>query len=141
MIKVKATREGLVGKKTATGWIIDDEFPFVALPAHDALNHWVKVFNPLNGRMVCAQVRDVGPFNEHDNNYVFQLVTNGTDGPQAFEVRPQAESGISVSGHGTNKAGIDLGGYVWNALGMKDNTEVMWEFVKVKVTSVPGPVS
>jgi hypothetical protein len=116
-IKVKSTREGLVGQKTATGWIIDTEYPFVALPSAKALNRWVKITNPANGRMACAQVMDVGPWNEHDDAYVF----NGA--------RPAAESGTSVSGHGTNGAGIDLGEKVWSLLGMTGNTEVEWEFV------------
>jgi hypothetical protein len=114
---VKATREGLVGQTTAIGWVIDTVYPFVALPSHKALGMWVKVSNPLNGKMCCAQVMDVGPFNTHDDDYVFG------------SVRPAAESGTSVSGVGTNGAGIDLGEKVWNLLGMKDNTEVEWDFV------------
>jgi len=114
---VKATREGLVGQKTATGWPIDTIFPFVALPSHQALGKWVKIKNPLNGKECCAQVRDVGPFNEHDEDYVFR------------GARPWAERGLSVSGKGTNGAGIDLGEAVWHLLGMDDNTQVEWEFV------------
>lgn len=118
MITVKATREGLVGQPTATGWLINEIFPFVALPSHQALGRWVKVFNPANGRWCCAEVRDVGPWNEHDDAYVF-------DG-----ARPAAESGESVSGHGTNGAGIDLGEYVWHELQMADNAPVTWEFIE-----------
>jgi hypothetical protein len=61
---------------------------------------------------------DVGPWNIHDDNYVFG------------DAQPQAESGISLSGKGTNKAGIDLGEYVWDYLGMTDNGNVSWEFVE-----------
>jgi len=75
------------------------------------------VRNPLNGKMCCAQVLDVGPFNVSDENYVFGAA------------RPLAESGKSLSGKGTNQAGIDLGEKVWALLGMRDNTEVEWEFV------------
>lgn len=117
MITVKATREGLVGRTTAIGWKIDTEFPFVALPSHKALGLWVRIYNVLNGKFCCAQVRDVGPFNVSDDAYVF-----GTS-------RPAAESGTSLSGLGTNKSGIDLGECVWNLLGMKDNTNVSWEFI------------
>lgn len=117
MITVKATRGGLVGQATAIGWVIDKEFPFVALPSHRALGLWVRVYNPLNQKMCCAQVRDVGPFNTNDDSYVF----SGS--------RPLSESGFSVSGTGTNRAGIDLGEMVWSLLGMKDNTDVSWEFI------------
>lgn len=117
MIRVKATREGLEGKTTASGYVIDPHVPFVALPSRAALHRAVRVRNPINGAIVEALVLDTGPFNEHDDEYVFR------------GARPQAESGLSVSGAGTNGAGIDLGGYVWHALGMRDNTEVEWEFV------------
>jgi len=117
MITVKATREGLVGDFTSTGWRIDTEFPFVALPSVKALGMWIKITNPANGKSCCAQVRDVGPFNVHDDEYVF----GGH--------RPRSESDESVSGKGTNDAGIDLGEAVWNLLGMRDNTNVEWEFV------------
>ena len=114
---VKATREGLVGQTTAIGWKIDTVYPFVALPSHKALGMWVKITNPLNQKTCCAQVMDVGPFNTADDAYVF--------GGQ----RPQSELGRSISDLGTNNAGIDLGEKVWNLLSMKDNTQVIWEFV------------
>jgi hypothetical protein len=117
MITVKATREGLLGGKTSTGYIVDKFVPFVALPCADALDEVVRIINPLTGKCVLALVMDVGPFNVNDQAYVFH------------GARPQAESGISVSGHGTNGAGIDLGEFVWNKLGMKDNTSVSWEFI------------
>ena len=59
----------------------------------------------------------MGPWNEHDDAYVL----NGA--------RPAAESGASVSGHGTNGAGIDLGEKVWSLLGMTGNNDVEWQFV------------
>lgn len=116
--RVKATREGLVGQTTATGWVIDTETPFVALPSRKALGRVVELRNP--GRpdlaSVHAGVEDVGPWNTHDDDYVFG------------DARPAAESGHSVSGHGTNGAGIDLGECVWHALGMTDNGDVEWRF-------------
>jgi hypothetical protein len=114
---VKATREGLIGQITALGWTIDAQYPFVALPSHKALGMWVSLRNPATGKHCCAQVMDVGPWNTQDDAYVF-------DG-----ARPAAESGTSVSGQGTNGAGIDLGEKVWGLLGMKGNTEVDWAFV------------
>lgn len=114
---VKATREGLEGKPTAIGWKIDPLIPFVALPSRSALRLAVRVSNPLNGLSVNALVLDVGPWNTRDDAYVF--------GGQ----RPLAERGGSVSGQGTNSAGIDLGEYVWKALEMTDNGDVEWEFL------------
>lgn len=117
MITVKATREGLPGQKTSSGYLIDALVPFVALPSAAALRQWVTVTNPLNGKSIRALVLDVGPWNVNDNAYVF-----GGE-------RPAAESGLDVSHNGkTNGAGIDLGEVVWNALGMLDNGNVSWEF-------------
>ena len=116
-MQVKATKEGLEGKRTASGYVIDHNVTFVALPAGKALHRHVKVTNPANGLSAIAEVLDVGPWNTEDDNYVF-------DG-----ARPAAESGKSVSGMGTNGAGIDLGERVWKALEMVDNSEVEWEFV------------
>jgi hypothetical protein len=117
MITVKATREGLVGRPTASGWVIDTTTPFVALPSHKALGMTVRVVNPENGKECITTVKDVGPWNTHDDNYVFG------------GARPLSESGVSVSGDGTNSSGIDLGEAVWLALGMVDNSNVSWEFV------------
>lgn len=116
-MKVKATREGRVGDKTATGWVIDTTTLFVALPCRKALGEKVEVTNPLNNKSCIAEVKDVGPWNTNDDAYVF-----GGE-------RPAAERGVSISGHGTNDAGIDLGEAVWAALEMKDNGEVEWGFV------------
>ena len=114
---VKATREGLPGGRTASGYIIESTFPFVALPCRVVLGWSVKVTNPLNGNSIVARVLDVGPWNVNDQAYVFG------------GARPQAESGTDTTGRKTNGAGIDLGKAVWDALGMTDNTEVQWEFV------------
>lgn len=123
-MRVKATREGLPGGRTASGWIISPLVPYVALPSIAALRLWVAVSNPAvvdpeTGLVkTCrALVLDVGPWNEFDDAYVF-----GGE-------RPQAESGRDTRGRRTNGAGIDLGEYVWKALGMLDNGEVEWSFV------------
>ncbi len=116
-MRVKATREGLAGQKTASGYRVESEVPFVALPSNAALRLWVKVTNPRNNKSIKALVLDVGPWNEKDHAYVF--------GGQ----RPSAETGIDSFGRKTNGAGIDLGEKVWTALGMTDNDTVEWEFV------------
>jgi hypothetical protein len=118
MITVKATREGLVGFKTSSGYVIDTVIPFVALPAVRALHRFVRVVNPATGKRVIAFVADVGPWNEHDDAYVF-------DGQ-----RPAAESGTDTRERATNRAGIDLGEAVWNGLGMEGNGSVSWEFIE-----------
>ena len=117
MKTVKCTREGLLGATTASGYRIDDVAPFVALPSTKALGMFVRLRNPANNKSAMAVVLDVGPWNTHDDEYVF--------GPN----QPQAESGTDSHGRPTNRAGIDLGGKIWTELGMLDNTDVQWEFV------------
>lgn len=119
MKTVKATREGLVGQRTASGYIVDTVVPFVALPSTLALGMFVRVINPLTDKRAIAVVLDVGPWNEHDDDYVFG------------DARPQAESGIDTTGRPTNHAGIDLSEKVWKKLGMVDNSNVEWEFVSI----------
>lgn len=130
MIRVKATREGLEGRITASGYRIDGVVAFVALPSVKALHRHVRVRNPANGNECIAEVLDVGPWNTHDDQYVFQAWTQaGSGSPREYQFRPAAESGKSISGKGTNGAGIDLGERVWKQLGMTDNTDVEWEFI------------
>lgn len=130
MIRVKATREGEIGGRTASGYAVDRVVPFVALPAVKALRRFVRVRNVLNGRAVIAIVLDVGPWNEKDDPYVFQRRTRTNDPSDETEIRPAAESGTDQFGRTTNAAGIDLGEAVWKALGMLDNGMVEWEFLE-----------
>ena len=118
MIGVLATREGLIGGRTASGYIIDTVVPFVALPSVHALHHFIRITNPANGKQTKAVVLDVGPWNEYDDSYVFN------------NERPLAELGRDTRGIVTNKAGIDLSERVWNELGMADNGIVQWEFLE-----------
>ncbi len=117
-VRVKATREGLVGGRTASGYVVDTHVPFVALPDVSALGTFVRVTNPANGKSALAVVLDVGPWNEHDRTYVFG------------GARPAAEQGVDTRGRATNGAGIDLGEKVWRQLGMTDNGLVDWEFIE-----------
>jgi hypothetical protein len=116
---IKCTREGLVGSTTKSGYVIDKIVPFVALPCVDALHRRVRVRNLANDKSTIAIVLDVGPWNEHDREYVFG------------SARPQAENGgPDERNRKTNGAGIDLGERVRRELDMvDDNGLVDWEFV------------
>lgn len=125
---IKATREGLLGKKTSSGYTIDTHVPFVALPCGAALYRVVKVRNEANQKMCAAIVLDVGPWNISDSKYVLE------------DQRPLAENGIKtefedgkpgkqIFDSHINKAGIDLSEFVWQSLGMTDNGLVSWWFI------------
>lgn len=114
MMRVKATREGLIGGETASGYIVDTVVPCVALPSELALGKFIEIHNPLTGAACIAIVLDVGPWHIDDHAYVF----GGS--------RPRSES----EPH-TNGAGIDLGEKVWAQLGMTDNTAVWWRLLSI----------
>jgi len=116
MHQVLCSIEGLVGHGTSLGWKIDTTVPFVALPSTKALRRVLIVKNLANGLTAEAVVMDVGPWNEHDDAYVFG------------DARPLSESGVGAYRTPTNKSGIDLGEYVRKMLQITGNTQVMWEF-------------
>ena len=127
-MRVKATREGLVGRRTSSGYTIDTIVPFVALPATAALFKFVKVSNPRTGKTAYAIVLEVGPWNEHDDSYVFGGQRPASErGEHVVYVAGKAEQRIEPEK--VNGAGIDLGERIWNELGMTDNGEVDWEFL------------
>lgn len=130
MKTVKATREGLIGSESASGYIIDKVVPFVALPSVNALGKFVRVTNPLNNKSTIAIVLDVGPWNEHDDSYVFGASRPmSEDGWRIIYKDYKEDIKELVRDNKTNKAGIDLGEKVWKLLDMKDNTDVTWEFI------------
>ncbi len=63
-VRLWATREGLVGRPTASGHVIGPNDHFVALPSRKALNQQVRV--SYQGRTVEAPVLDIGPWNRND---------------------------------------------------------------------------
>lgn len=123
-MQVLATREGLTGKRTASGWIIDDHVAFCALPSRKALHRHVRITNLKNGATAIAEVLDVGPWSEADDAYVFR----GERPLSERNLRIMHDLTVKLSPH-SNGAGIDLGEKVWNVLDMQDNSEVDWEFV------------
>lgn len=111
---VFGTREGLVGKTTATGHIIQENDVFVALPSRTVLNMQVELF--YKGNSLVAPILDVGPWNTKDPYWL----TNS---------RPQAESGIDMFERKTNSAGIDLSNEAFRKLGLKNNDWIYWRFI------------
>lgn len=118
---VEATREGLVGETTASGYLIKESSIFVALPSRKALGRWVAV-RYKNKVMVC-KVRDVGPHSIYDPYW-----ESGD--------KPAAEKGIRLPrkwGESKNGAGIDLSNGLWDWLHIKRGkgiAPVKWKFIK-----------
>jgi RHS repeat-associated protein len=111
--RVYATREGLVGHKTANGHIIKNEDLFVALPSRKGLNKKVQL--RYGNTILEAPVWDVGPWNTKDPYWL-------------SGARPQSETGQDLFGRKTNKAGIDLSNAAFKDLGLKTNDWIEWRF-------------
>ena len=119
--KVMATREGLVGRRTACGHLIKAKDQFVALPSRSALRRTVEV--RYDNRVIRCPVLDVGPHSTKDPYW-------------ETDTRPLSESGKRIPakwGRAKNKAGIDLSDGLWDAFGITRGTgivEVQWRFVE-----------
>lgn len=132
--RIYATREGLVGNKTANGHIIQSRDHFVALPSGTVLDcngcstYTVTLKNPANGSTVTEKIYDVGPWNTKDNYWhtpraEFSSLALGLPEAQAAYQNGfnggKDEFGRSVS----NPAGIDLAdGTFWDSLGLSGNS-------------------
>lgn len=97
--------------------LISDTELGVALPFRfESPRPHVEVVNPTTqARVVCAVV-DVGPWNTNDPYFL-------------TGARPQAESGIDMTGRRTNKAGLDLTPAAARAIGIDGKGIVDWRFV------------
>jgi hypothetical protein len=135
--RVFATREGLVGARTANGHVIHKRDHFVALPSRRGLaprgsgDYTVKICSG-NGRCEWAPVWDVGPWNTTDDYW------NPSDVRQSWpdlpRGRPQAQAAYDDEYHDgldqfgrevLNPAGIDLAdGTFWDGLRLRDNSWV-----------------
>jgi hypothetical protein len=97
--------------------ILNDTDLYVALPDRfEGERPLVRVYNRATGASAIAEIWDVGPWNTNDPYW------------ETAE-RPQAESGIDMSGRETNGAGIDLSPALADALGIDGMGEVDWDFV------------
>ncbi len=135
--RVFATREGLVGGKTANGHVIRERDHFVALPSRRGLaprgsgDYTVKVC-AANGRCEWAPVWDVGPWNTTDDYWNPPEVRQSW--PDLPRGRPQAQAAHDEGYHDgmdqfgrkvRNPAGIDLAdGTFWDGLGLQNNSWV-----------------
>jgi hypothetical protein len=135
--RVFATREGLVGARTANGHVIHERDHFVALPSRrglaprDSGDYTVKICAG-NGRCEWAPVWDVGPWNTTDDYWNPSGVRQSW--PDLPQGRPQAQAahddgyhdGLDQFGREVrNPAGIDLAdGTFWDGLGLRDNSWV-----------------
>jgi hypothetical protein len=96
--------------------VLNDEDLYVALPDRfEGERPRVIVYNRETGSYATAEIWDVGPWNIDDPYW-----DKGT--------RPQAETGIDMTGRSTNNAGIDLSPALASMLKIDGMGTVDWEF-------------
>jgi hypothetical protein len=125
--EVWATREGLVGKKTASGKVIKATDVFVALPSKSALGKQVCV--EYNSKRVFCNVEDVGPWSTEDE-YWFREGTR----PASEQGERLPESMKKKYGIPKNMSGIDLSDGLWETLGIPKTqglVYIKWRFVEM----------
>ncbi|WP_407146223.1 TIGR02594 family protein [Bradyrhizobium sp. ORS 86] len=115
------------GQQSAYGGAIDDNTPGVALPYRfSGARPRVRVTNAATKAFIDCDIVDVGPWNTKDPYW-----QTGS--------RPQAESGIDLTGRKTNKAGIDLTIAAANAIQIDGKGLVDWEFLQSPAQASPSP--
>jgi len=126
--KLRATREGLVGRHTANGHKIKPHDHFVSLPSWRALSpdgttdYQVRI--TYNGRSSVAPVYDVGPWNVHDN-YWDEQREKFADLPRGWPEDHAAyfdnyNGGRAEKGRVRFPTAVDIGdGVWWDDLGIK----------------------
>jgi hypothetical protein len=145
--RVFATREGLVGHRTANGHLIDSRDHFVALPSWSVLSpkgtSQYAVRLTYNGRSVIAPVWDIGPWNTKDDYW--NPSRRYSDLPVG---RPMAHAayyddyngGRDESGRNVREPnGIDIAdGTFWDDLGMTSSDYVLVTFLWLGADPGPG---
>jgi hypothetical protein len=138
-VRLWATREGLVGRTTASGHVIQPNDQFVALPSRRALGKTVIV--KYRDKTITTTVKDVGPWNRDDAWW--EVGAARGQFPDVPRFVPQAwaayEHGHNDGRDGTNRyvtfpAMIDLADGTYAELGLP-----YADWVDVTLTWVDGP--
>lgn len=147
-VRLFATREGLVGRKTANGHTITERDRFVALPSKKVLNPLDKrdyqVRLSYKGKTTTAPVWDVGPWNTKDNFWDDQRELFGDLPrfvPQAYAAwRNEYNGGRDQYNRWVSfPASIDLGdGIFIDDLGLRNSD---WVDVTFLWVNAPSPAS
>lgn len=150
--RIFATREGLVGHRTANGHVIRSNDHFVALPSWRALSsrggYEYQVRISYNGRSAVVPVWDVGPWNTRDdywstNREMWRDLPRGVPEAQAAKLDGY-NGGRDERGRRPNLPnGIDIADGTFWELGIPDNAWVevtfLWEGADPGAAAPPPP--
>ena len=118
-VAVQARTSCRLGQRTATGYEIELNVPWVALPSKRSLRKFVWIWNPASRRDWYGVVLDVGPGVDDDDDYVFG------------NSRPRGETAWRDGCIGADGAGIVVGPWLAQVLGIVDGAVVVWEFLEL----------
>lgn len=142
-----ATRQGLVGRQTANGHIIQPRDRFVALPSRRALSpygsHQMSVRLTYNGRTTVVPVWDVGPWNIRDDYWSpdrrYSDLPVGMPMAQAAYMHGYNGGRDEFGRRIRHPNGIDIAdGAFWDDLGMTRNDWVQVTFLWMGADPGPG---
>lgn len=126
--RIRATRQGMVGGRTASGHRIQKRDRYVSLPSRRVTSkaknpeYWVRI--SYNGRSSTVPVLDVGPWNIHDNYWDAKREW-WDDLPRGYPQDHAAyfdgyNKGVAEKGRVSHPTAMDVGdGAWWDDLGIK----------------------
>jgi hypothetical protein len=139
VVRLWATREGLVGRTTASGHLITENDRFAALPSRKALNKTVIL--SYKGKTVTVPVLDIGPWNRDEAWWAVGAARGQFQDLPRFvpQVWAAYENGYNggrdaIGRFVTFPAMIDLGDGTYNDLGLKAA-----DWIDVTLTWVDAP--
>lgn len=149
--RVRATRMGMVGGRTANGYIIQPRAHFVSLPSWRALSspggREYQVRITYQGRSTVAPVWDVGPWNTRDDYWSvdrerYQELARGWPQDHAAYY-DKHNGGHAEKGYVRFPTAIDVGdGVWWDALGIGgDQAEVEVTFLWLGRDPLAAPIN
>lgn len=147
--RVRATRLGMVGGRTANGYVIPPRARFVALPSWTVLStvgrDEYRVRISYRGRSAVAPVYDVGPYNERDDYWNqprrgYPQLEHGWPMDHAAYYEG-FNGGRAEKGFVRFPTAVDVGdGIWWDALGINgDQAEVEVSFLWLGQDPLAGP--
>ncbi|RRR78521.1 MAG: hypothetical protein EI684_00230 [Candidatus Viridilinea halotolerans] len=147
--RVRATRQGMVGGRTANGWIIPPRARFASLPSTSSLSsrggHEYQVRLTYQGRSVVVPVYDVGPHNTRDD-YWNQVRRGFPDLPWGWPMDHAAyyqgyNGGRAAHGYVRFPTAVDVGDGAWlDDLGIVgDQAELEVTFLWLGQDPAAGP--
>jgi len=144
--RLRVTRQGMIGGRTANGHVITENDFFVSLPSFRSLSSRggkeYQVRLSANGRSVVVPVMDVGPWNHHDNYWSTKREWYGdlpAGWPQDHAAYFEDHNGGNAElGYVTFPTAVDIGDGAYWKLGL-DGAQATVDVTFLWMGKDPGP--